>query len=101
MKRTFYSTYSLEFEEYLDSFLVKLQSKMSKYRNILLEIEGLKEQYPNLRIFLENRENISLNEDERNALLRILDLQDEQKIYEYKELFFRGASEFKNIRMML
>ena len=101
MKRTFYSEYSLEFEEYLDSFLVKLQSKMSKYRNILLEIEGLKEQYPNLRIFLENRENISLNEDERNALLRILDLQDEQKIYEYKELFFRGASEFKNIRMML
>ena len=50
---------------------------LKAYRNILLEIEGLKENYSNLRIFLENRENISLNKDELNALLRILDLQDE------------------------
>ena len=101
MKRTFYSEYSLEFEEYLDSFLVKLQSKMSKYKNILLEIENIKEQYPNIRKFLENREVIILNKEEMNALLRMFDLQDEQKTYECKELFFRGASEFKNIRMML
>lgn len=33
-----------------------------------------------------------------NVLLKIMNLQDEQKHYEFKELFFKGVSEYKNIK---
>ena len=100
-KTTFYSAYSLEFEEYLDSFLVGLKEKNSEYSNILFEIEELKKSYPNVRKVVDDRENITLTNKEMDILLKIMDLQDHSKNYEYKEMFFRGVEEGKRIILML
>ena len=100
-KTTFYSAYSLEFEEYLDSFLVGLKEKNSEYSNILFEIEELKKSHSNVRKVVDDRENITLTNEEMDILLKIMDLQDSCRFYEYKEIFFRGAEEGKHIRVML
>ena len=100
-KTTFYSTYSLEFEEYLDSFLVGLKEKNSEYKDILIKIEELNDKSPNVRKVVDDRENITLTSEETDILFKIMDLQDDSKTYEYKEMFFRGAGEGKRIRVLL
>ncbi len=69
--KTFYTKYSFEFEEYLDSFSVDLATINSQYYNIITNIKLLKTSYPKVRIFFDNDIDSSLTDEESLAIIKI------------------------------
>ena len=98
--KTFYTEYSFEFEEYLDSFLVDLTKSNSQYYNIITNIELLKTSYPKVRDLFDNDIESSLTTEEVSAIIKIKNLEYDKNTIENKELFFRGKDEFENLRKL-
>lgn len=89
----FFDTYSDDFWEYFDRHKVLNVLKKKEYKKLSQKICKLKEKYPNVIKFLEEKENVELNNAEQNAILEILELQGELDVIELKESFKLGFKE--------
>ena len=71
-------------EEFCSDILILNKGKTVLQGNL----KEIKEKYPNVETFLEDREAIELTDDEENALLNILDIQEQinfiEKIIAFK-----------------
>ena len=104
LEEGFFDQYVEDFFEYFDKYKVSNIMKNREYKRINQQIGRLKEKYPNVTLFLEDKENIWLNNAEQKAILEILKLQGELDIIELKEAFKLGFKEayiyFKSVDML-
>lgn len=100
----FLDTYSDDFFEYFDKHKILNLSNKKEYREINQEICNLKERYPNVIKFLEEKENVELSKEEQIAILEIFELLGELDVIELKESFKLGLKEafiyFKSMNML-
>lgn len=64
-----------------------------EYNEINKKIGKLKDDYPNVTAFIENREVIKLTDEELQALLDLEDLQVDLNLLEMRAIFRQGARE--------
>ena len=81
------------FVDYLEKNKTKFLYKNPEYIGFYKKIKEIKEKYPNVETFLEDREAIELTDDEENALLNILDIQEQINFIEKKIAFKLGMNE--------
>lgn len=93
LEEGFFDAYTTDFFEYFDRHKVLNVMKKKEYKKINQQICKLKEKYPNVILFLENRENVDLNYEEETAINEILKLQEELNVIELKESFKLGFKE--------
>lgn len=91
--KSFFDKYQDDFLEYLEDHKISTCMNREDYKKISKEIEDLKYRYPNVRIFLEEREPIDLRDDEQYAMLNILEYETKLDIIELKESFKLGFKE--------
>lgn len=100
----FFDTYSDDFWEYFDRHKVLNVLNKGEYKNLNQKIGKLKEEYPNVIKFLEEKENVELNNAEQKAIWEILELQGELDVIELKESFKLGFKEayiyFESMNML-
>ena len=90
VKNIFLDEFTDDFMDYLESNRTTLRKK-EEYREIELKISKIKDNYPNVRTLLEDKEIVDLSSEEIEAVLEILSLQEELNTIEYKETFKLGA----------
>lgn len=100
----FFDTYSDDFWEYFDRHKVLNVLNKEEYKKLNQKICKLKEKYPNAIKFLEEKENVELNNAEQKAIWEILELQGELDVIELKESFKLGFKEayiyFESMNML-
>ena len=91
----FLNEYSDEFLEYIDKWKRKSLFKLEKYKLLEEKERKIKEEYPNVRKILEEKEITELKYEELQGLLDILDIREEKDIFEQKLCFKLGILEEK------
>ncbi len=89
----FLNEYSDEFLEYIDKWKRKSLFKLEEYKSLEEKERKIKEEYPNVRNFLEEKETTELNEEELQGLSDILDIREEKDVFEQKLCFKLGIME--------
>ena len=79
--------------EYLETKKREILKNNEEYKEINKKIGKLKEDYPNVTTFIENREVIKLTDKELQVLLDIADLQVDLNLLEMRAVFKQGARE--------
>lgn len=99
-----FDEYSDDFLDYLETNRMKILKENTEYKEITKKIEQIKENNPNVRTFLEDKESIELTKTELNAILDILELQGDLDNAELKATFKLGAKEmvqfFRQMRLL-
>ena len=102
-----YNLKSFEFVELIDNAKMNLKSKNIEYKNLLDEVENIKNSSSNIQSLLEDYDEdieINLTKIEFKMLQQLLNLQSEMKNFEDQEIFFQGSKEayfyFKNIGIL-
>ena len=75
--------------DYLETKKMEILQGNLRYKELNKEIEKIKEDNPNVRNFIENREIIELSKDELQAILDIADKQVDLNILEMHILQFQ------------
>lgn len=92
------------FTDYFENQRVMRIMLGSEYKKINKAICEIKNKYPNVVTLLEDGENVKLNDEEENAIIEILKLQEEINMIELKESFKLGFKEayiyFKSMDML-
>lgn len=78
---------------YLNTNRIKLLKENTEYRKLEEKREKIKEENPNVRTFLEDKETVSLTETEMNAVLNVLEVEQDIETIETIETFKLGARE--------
>lgn len=81
------------FADYFENQRVSRIRQKSEYQKLEKEICKIKNKYPNVVTLLEDGENIKLSNEEENAIIEILNLQEEINLIELKEAFKLGFKE--------
>ena len=89
----FFEQYTDDFLDYFERHKVLNVMQGKEYKIINQRICSLKEKYPKVILFLEDRENVDLSYEEENVINEILKLQEELNIIELKESFKLGLKE--------
>lgn len=89
----FFDEYSDDFWDYMNANRMKMLKRNKKYKEFMSKREKIKEDNPNVRTFLEDREIIDLTEDELNAVLDIFEIEEDISTIETTETFKLGAKE--------
>lgn len=89
----FFDAYSDDFWEYFDRHKVLNVLNKGEYKKINQKICKLKEKYPNVIKFLEEKEQVELSKEEQETIWRILELHGELDVLELKEAFKLGFKE--------
>lgn len=101
---SFMNYYENGFMEYFEEQRKKYLLEREDYQDLQNQIFSLMNKYPNIQIFLDNGENIDINNQERDALLTIIDLRETIISIELKETFKLGFKEayiyFKEMNML-
>lgn len=63
------------------------------YKTISDKMVEIMEEFPKARSFLQDEVITDMTDDEKDAVLRIIDLKEQIKVIEYKEAFKLGAKE--------
>ena len=92
-QKTFFDEYTDDFLDYLETNRMKIVRENAEYKQLADEISKIKAENPNVRIFLEEREAVSLTDVEQNAVLDILEIQGKMDNIEMKEVFKLGGRE--------
>lgn len=90
---TFFDEYTDNFLDYMEINRKEILNNNTEYREIASQIEKIKVDNPNVRIFLEDGEAVELTDVELNAVLDILKLQGCIDNIELKSSFKLGAKE--------
>ncbi len=89
----FFDEYSDDFWDYMNANRMKMLKRNKKYKELMSKREKIKDDNPNVRTFLEDREIIDLTEDELNAVLDIFEIEEDISTIETTETFKLGAKE--------
>ena len=89
----FFDEYSDDFWDYMNANRMKMLKINKKYKELMSKREKIKDDNPNVRTFLEDREIIDLTEDELNAVLDIFEIEEDISTIETTETFKLGAKE--------
>lgn len=88
------------FYKYIDSILQFIEDnrfsiwrKRKDYKKLKNKMSEIKDKYPNIRTFVEDRVLVELNREELKALLQYIDLDDKIKTIEKVETFKLGLKE--------
>lgn len=92
-KNVFLDESSDDFWDYLNTNRMKMIKRNKKYKEFMSKREKIKEDNPNVRTFLEDREVIELTEVELNAVLDIFEIEGDMETIETAETFKLGARE--------
>lgn len=95
VEKGFFNEYSNEFLEYIDKWKRKNLFRLKGYKILENQERKIKEKYPNVRKFLEEKEIIELKKEELEGLLDILDIREEKEVFEEKLCFKLGIMEEK------
>ena len=93
IETTFFDEYSDDFMDYLEKNRMKILKGNTEYKKLTERIEKIKVANPNVRIFMEDKEAVELTDVELNAVLDILEVEDDIDTIEMKENFKLGARE--------
>ncbi len=89
--------YTCEWSDYFADYFENQRVGRIRLRNEYKEIEKaiceIKNKYPNVVTLLEDGEKTKLNDEEENAIIEILKLQEEINLIELKEAFKLGFKE--------
>lgn len=94
-EKGFINEYNDEFLEYVDKWKRRSLYKQKEYKKLEEQERKIKEKYPNIQKFLEEKEIIELKKEELEGLLDILDIREEKDIFEQKLCFKLGIVEEK------
>ena len=89
----FFDQYTDDFADYFENQRVMRIMLGSEYKKKNKAICEIKNKYPNVVTLLEDGEKIKLNDEEENAIIEILKLQEEINMIELKEYFKLGFKE--------
>ena len=89
----FFDQYTDDFADYFENQRVMRIMLGSEYKKINKVICEIKNKYPNVVTLLEDWEKTKLNDEEENAIIEILKLQEEINMIELKESFNLGFKE--------
>lgn len=89
----FFDEYSDDFWDYMNANRMKMLKINKKYKELMSKREKIKDDNPNVRTFLEDREIIDLTEDELNAVLDIFEIEEDISTIETTETFKLGVKE--------
>ena len=88
------------FYKYIDSILQFIEDnrfsiwrKRKDYKKVKNKMSEIKDKYPNIRTFVEDRVFVELDREELKALLQYIDLDDKIKTIEKVETFKLGLKE--------
>jgi len=90
---SFINDYSSDFDDFFERYKRKELRKDGRYREILSKISKLKDKNPNILNYLENNEIKEFTKDEIEALLEIINLNEERVAMEIKGVFRLGIRE--------
>lgn len=90
---SFINEYSNDFLEFFDNHRAKKLINREDYKNLRDKKRKIMEEYPKARTFLEDEKIIDMTNEEKKAVLRIIDIQEKIKIIELKEAFKLGGKE--------
>lgn len=90
---TFIDNSTCEFIDGLERHKGETLKSNAQYKKIIKEIEKVKKENPNIRLFLEDNEVVPLTYTEQNELLNVIELEDDLQIIELKESFKLGIKE--------
>lgn len=103
-QKNFFDEDTEDFNDYLETKMIKNLKKNLKYKEMANRIESIKANNPKVRTFLEDKEVIELSNVELNAVLDILKLQEELDNIELKTTFKLGGEEmvqfFKQMNLL-
>lgn len=83
-----------EFDNYLAGFLYSLQFSDEKYKKLKEEQKEITNHYPVIAKVLYDNEIEILNEEQIKAMIKVLEIEEEIRMIEEKELFYCGGKEF-------
>lgn len=91
--KSFFDEYTDDFLDYLETNRMKIVRENAEYKELENQIKNIKEENPNVRTFLEEREAVPLTDVEQNSVLDILEIQGKMDNIEMKEVFKLGSRE--------
>lgn len=91
--KSFFDEYTDDFLDYLETNRMKIVRENTEYKQLEEKVSKIKEENPNVRTFLEEREAVPLTDVEQNAVLDILEIQGKMNNIEMKEVFKLGGRE--------
>lgn len=91
--KSFFDEYTDDFLDYLETNRMKIVRENTEYKQLEEKVSKIKEENPNVRTFLEEREAVPLTDVEQNAVLDILEIQGKMDNIEMKEVFKLGSRE--------
>lgn len=81
------------FRTYLEKHRKNHLINREDYKGIITEISAIKDKYPKVQEYLEDKTIIDMTDEEKEAVLKIIDLQDDIAIIEELESFKLGFKE--------
>lgn len=93
MKDGFFSTYLESFMQFLEDNRFQIWRKREDYTKITNRMREIKNKYPNVRTFVEDRQVVELTKEELSAVLEYITLDDEIDKIEKIETFKLGIKE--------
>lgn len=91
----FLNEYTDEFLEYIDKWKRKNLFNLEEYKKLENEERKIKEKYPNVRKFFEEKETFEFRKEELEGILDILDIREVKDVLEQKLCFKLGILEEK------
>lgn len=92
-KDTFFNYEFNCFSDYIDEHRIKNIRKMSEYKELNKQIKEITDKYPRAREFLEDEVIDKITDEEQQAIIDILVLQEQINLLEEKEIFKLGGKE--------
>lgn len=89
----FFDSYTDDFSDYFERHRILKLLEKPEYRTINKKICEIKEKHPNVIKFLEDKNILTLTDEDMKAILKIIELQFEIDSIEQKECFKLGFKE--------
>lgn len=89
---SFMNEYQSSFEQFFERRRQKMM-KREDYKSLEDEKKALYDKFPKLVDYLQNENIVDLSNEEKQAVLQIIDIQEKIKIIEYREAFKLGGKE--------
>lgn len=93
MKKTLFESSIDEFTDFVSRATLDLSKNNKEYAKEMENNRILLNKYKKVRDILESDNPKSLNEEECNALIKVLENMTDMKYFEFEEIFFKGAAE--------
>lgn len=90
---SFYEYADREFDAYLSDIIYALNSSNEEYRKAKEKQMNITRENPKISKVLYDKDIEILSEDELALLLNVLDYEDDMRMIEEKELFYKGGRE--------